>query len=80
MDDFDRLLEFQLHRQLDGVVAAPVPVRRGRAGSGRLISPLAGEVARRAGWGRERREEAPKSIGVSPIELRPDALIFVEHF
>ena len=66
MDDFDRLLEFQLRRKLDGVVASPVPVRRGRAGSGRLTG--------------ERREEAPKSIGISPIELRPDALIFVEHF
>jgi hypothetical protein len=35
MDDFDRLLEFQLRRKLDPLVAAPVPVRRGRAGSGR---------------------------------------------
>ena len=35
MDDFDRLLEHQLRRQLDPLVAAPVPVRRGRAGSGR---------------------------------------------
>jgi hypothetical protein len=36
MDDFDRLIEFQLRRRLDPLVAAPVPVRRGRGGSGRL--------------------------------------------
>lgn len=35
MDDFDRLIEFQLRRKLDPLVAAPVPVRRGRDGSGR---------------------------------------------
>jgi hypothetical protein len=34
MDDFDRLLELQLRRKLDPLVATPVPVRRGRAGSG----------------------------------------------
>lgn len=28
MDDFDRLLELQLRRCLDRVVAAPVPFRR----------------------------------------------------
>jgi hypothetical protein len=67
MDDFDRLLEFQLRRKLDGVVAAPVPVRRGRAGSGRPTG--------------ERRDAAsPKSSGIIRIELRPDALIFIEHF
>jgi hypothetical protein len=67
MDDFDRLLEFQLRRKLDGVVAAPVPVRRGRAGSGRLTT--------------ERRDEpTPRSMGIFPIELRPDALVFIEHF
>ena len=33
MDDFDRLLEFQLRRKLDPLVAAPVPVRRARDGS-----------------------------------------------
>ena len=66
MDDFDRLLEFQLRRKLDGVVAAPVPVRRGRAGSGRQA--------------RERRQDVPKSAGIIPIELRPDALVFIEHF
>jgi hypothetical protein len=31
VNDFDRLLEFTLRRRLDPVVAAPVPVRRGRA-------------------------------------------------
>ena len=35
MDDFDRLLEFQLRRKLDAVVSEPVPVRRGRSGSAR---------------------------------------------
>ena len=35
MDDFERLMEFQLRRRLDPLVAAPVPVRRGRDGSGR---------------------------------------------
>jgi hypothetical protein len=66
MDDFDRLLEFQLRRKLDGVVAAPVPVRRGRAGLRRLS--------------KGRREEATrKSMGVIPIQLRPDSLVFLEH-
>jgi hypothetical protein len=36
MDDFDKLIEFQLRRRLDPLVAAPVPVRRGRVASGRL--------------------------------------------
>ncbi|HVC77194.1 MAG TPA: hypothetical protein VND96_11850 [Candidatus Micrarchaeaceae archaeon] len=35
MDDFDRLIEFQLRRKLDPLVAGPVPVRRGRDRSGR---------------------------------------------
>jgi hypothetical protein len=66
MDDFDRLLEFQLRRKLDGVVAAPVPVRRARAGLGRLT--------------KGHREEAPKkSAGIIPIQLRPDSLVFLEH-
>jgi hypothetical protein len=65
MDDFDRLLEFQLRRKLDGVVAAPAPVRRGRAGSGRMTK------------GRE--DAANKPMGVIPIQLRPDTFIFVEH-
>ena len=30
MDDFDRLLELQLRRKLDALVAAPVPPRRAR--------------------------------------------------
>jgi hypothetical protein len=49
MDDFDRLLEHQLRRKLDPLVAAPVPVRRGTAGSGRPLKP--------------RDKEMPKSIG-----------------
>ena len=66
MDDFDRLLEFQLRRKLDGVVAAPVPVRRGRAGSGRLA-------------GGRHQAVTPRSIGIIPIELRADAFVFLEH-
>ena len=66
MDDFDRLLEFQLRRKLDGVVAAPVPVRRGRAGLGRLTKG-------------HREEAAKKSAGIIPIQLRPDSLVFLEH-
>jgi hypothetical protein len=66
MDDFDRLLEFQLRRKLDGVVAAPVPARRGRAGSGRPTG--------------ERHEAViPRSISIIPIELRADAFVFLEH-
>ena len=66
MDDFDRLLEFQLRRKLDGVVAAPVPVRRGRAGSGRTT--------------KGRREDATnRPTGVIPIQLFADSLVFVEH-
>jgi hypothetical protein len=67
MDDFDRLLELQLRRKLDAVVASPVPVRRGRAGLGRL---------HKGG-----REEASRKTmgGALPIELRPDAFVFVEH-
>jgi len=53
MDDFDRLLEFQLRRKLDGVVAAPVPVRRGRAGLGRLTKG-------------HREEPTKKSVGINP--------------
>ena len=33
MDDFDRLLELQLRRKLDALVAAPVPPRRARTAS-----------------------------------------------
>jgi hypothetical protein len=64
MDDFDRLLEYHLRRKLDLVVAAPVPVRRGRAN--RLNKD-----------GRAGR--AAKTFGAIPIDLRPDALVFVEH-
>jgi hypothetical protein len=39
MDHFDRLLELHLRRKLDPLVAAPVPVRRGRAESGRPGRP-----------------------------------------
>jgi hypothetical protein len=66
MDDFDRLLEFQLRRKLDGVVAAPVPVRRGRVGLGRLSKG-------------HREEATKKSAGIIPIQLRPDWLVFLEH-
>ena len=64
MNDFDRLLEYHLRRKLDPVVAAPVPPRRGR-------------VIRLMGDGR--RESAPRRLGAFPIDLRPDALVFVEH-
>ena len=64
MDDFDRLLEYHLRRKLDAVVAAPVPVRRGRA------SRLKKDA---------RAEAAGKRLGEFPIDLRPDALVFVEH-
>ena len=64
MDDFDRLLEYHLRRKLDAVVAAPVPVRRGRAN--RLK--------------KDARAEAPgKRLGAFPIDLRPDALMFFER-
>jgi hypothetical protein len=49
MDDFDRLLEFQLRRRLDPLVAAPVPVRRGRTVPGRPSK-------------RRRDEETPKRM------------------
>jgi hypothetical protein len=66
MDDFDRLLELQLRRKLDAVVASPVPVRHGRAGLGRLRKGVGDEGNR-------------KTTGCLPIDLRPDALVFVEH-
>jgi hypothetical protein len=66
MDDFDRLLELQLRRKLDAVVASPVPVRRGRAGLGR---PTRGA----------NDHAKPKLMGCLPIELRPETLVFVEH-
>jgi hypothetical protein len=66
VDDFDRLLEFQLRRKLDAVVAAPVPVRRGRAGSGRT--------------NKGGREEATikKMCGIA-IERRPAIWSVFEH-
>jgi hypothetical protein len=64
MDDFEKLLEHHLRRKLDPVVAAPVPPRRGR------VIDL-----RRGG----RVEPAPRRLGAFPIDLRPDALVFVEH-
>ena len=67
MDDFDRLLEFQLRRKLNAVVAAPAPPRRGRPASVRLHQA--------------RRDEASNQrIGIMPIQLRPDAFAFIEHF
>ena len=65
MDDFDTLLEFLLRRKLDALVAAPVPVRRGRAGWGRLK--------------KSRGEANPKAIGGTPIELRPETLVLLER-
>jgi hypothetical protein len=66
MNDFDRLLELQLRRKLDPIVAAPVPARRGRPGNRRADN-------------HSRFDTHIKSIGGMPIELRPDALAFVER-
>jgi hypothetical protein len=49
MDDFERLLELQLRRKLDPLVAAPVPVRRGRAGSGPPVRRRDRELSRSGG-------------------------------
>jgi hypothetical protein len=46
MDDFDRLIEFQLRRRLDPLMTAPVPIRRGRLASGR---PATGDRGKRDG-------------------------------
>jgi hypothetical protein len=43
MDDFDRLLELELARMLDPIVAAPAPRRRRRRGL-RVLEPLTGEL------------------------------------
>jgi hypothetical protein len=67
MDDFDRLLEYQLRRKLNPIVSRPVPVRRGRA---RQVGPS----------DRDRREAPIKKMGVVPIGLRPDTLVLVERF
>jgi hypothetical protein len=66
MDDFDRLLEFQLRRRLDAVVAAPVPIRRGR--------DVAGGPKKD---GRDAR--SAKFSGATVIDLSPDSLVFLEH-
>lgn len=66
MDDFDRLLEFQLRRKLDAIVAAPVPIRRLRPGSGRSVKRHGGEAQ-------------SKATGIIHVDFRPDALVFVEH-
>lgn len=57
MDDFDRLIEFQLRRKLDPLMAAPVPVRRGRLASGR---PATGE--------RDKRDAKPKAVALVLLE------------
>jgi hypothetical protein len=49
MDDFDRLLELQLRRKLDPLVAAPVPVRRGRAGSPAPVKRRDREMSKSSG-------------------------------
>ena len=64
MDDFDRLLELQLRRKLDALVAAPVPVRRGRAGSDRRSKA-------------RRPVEATQNIG-GRTDLGA-SLVFIEH-
>ena len=65
MDEFDRLLEFQLRRKLDPLVATPAPARRDR------VNRL--KVGRRD-------EVGKKTKGVVSIDLRPDALVLLEHF
>ena len=64
MDDFELLLEHHLRRKLDPIVAAPVPPRRGRV------------IRLKNDW---HQELGPSRLGVFPIDLRPDALVFVEH-
>jgi hypothetical protein len=49
MDDFDRLLELQLRRKLDPLVAAPVPVRRGRVGSGPPVKRRDAQMSKSSG-------------------------------
>ena len=66
MDDFDRLLEFQLRRKLDSVVRSPVPPRRVRPGS--VGSGSRGGV-----------DATIKRMGGFSIDLRPDLLVLVEH-
>ncbi len=71
MDDFDRLLEYHLRRKLDPVVAAPVPPRRGR------LSPNRGTLGRLNS--EARAVPAARRLGAITVDLRPDALAFVEH-
>src|SRR5712692_6736635 len=70
MDDFDRLLEFQLRRKLDAVVAARVPIRRGRAVSG-LGHPNKGR--------RGETSAKTKAMGAIPIQLHAETLVLVEY-
>ena len=64
MNDFERLLEHHLRRKLDPIVAAPVPPRRGRV------------IHLKTDW---HGVPLPKRLGAFPIDLRPDAFVFVEH-
>jgi hypothetical protein len=66
MDDFDRLLELQLRRKLDAIVAAPAPLRRGRAGA---------DHAGKQGRG----QTPPKATGIIHVDFRHDALVLGEH-
>src|SRR5438309_1588979 len=63
VDDFDRLLELQLRRKLDALVAAPAPVRRGRARPG---SPSKAQRSR----------ESTQKIGTTESGA---SLVFVEQ-
>jgi hypothetical protein len=63
VDDFDRLLELQLRRKLDALVAAPAPVRRGRTRSGRPSRS-------------QRRREPTQKIGTTELGA---SLVFVEQ-
>jgi len=65
MDEFDRLLEFQLRRKLDPLVVAPAPARRDRTN--------------RVKVGGRDQVEKKKSKGLVTIDLRPDALVLLEH-
>lgn len=66
MNDFDRLLEHQLRRKLDPVVATPAPARRTGA------TRMSGFVFRGRGG------TAIRSPGGEPLGLRSEKLAFVE--
>jgi hypothetical protein len=66
MDDFDRLLELQLRRKLDAIVAAPAPARRGRTGPD-------------PGGKQGRSQAAPKAKGIIHVDFRHEALVLGEH-